>query len=188
MPGPMGAGRGPVTEKAKDFKGTIVKLVGYIAHDRIALAIAIACAIGSVAFNVVGPRVLGQATTKLFEGIAAKVGGTGSVDFGAIGLILGCALAIYISSAALNLVQGWLMTGITQRVCYRLRRQIIEKVDRMPLAYFERVSTGDVMSRVTNDVDTLGQSLNQASRSSSPPCAARRRVHPDAHLAVRWRA
>ncbi len=162
MPGPMGAGRGPVTEKAKDFKGTIVKLVGYIAHDRIALAIAIACAIGSVAFNVVGPRVLGQATTKLFEGIAAKVGGTGSVDFGAIGLILGCALAIYISSAALNLVQGWLMTGITQRVCYRLRRQIIEKVDRMPLAYFERVSTGDVMSRVTNDVDTLGQSLNQS--------------------------
>ena len=162
MPGPMGAGRGPVTEKAKDFKGTIAKLVGYIAHDRIALAIAIACAIGSVAFNVVGPRVLGQATTKLFEGIAAKVGGTGSVDFGAIGLILGCALSIYISSAALNLVQGWLMTGITQRVCYRLRRQIIEKVDRMPLAYFERVSTGDVMSRVTNDVDTLGQSLNQS--------------------------
>ena len=162
MPGPMGAGRGPVTEKAKDFKGTIVKLVGYNAHDRIALAIAIACAIGSVAFNVVGPRVLGQATTKLFEGIAAKVGGTGSVDFGAIGLILGCALAIYISSAALTLVQGWLMTGITQRVCYRLRRQIIEKVDRMPLAYFERVSTGDVMSRVTNDVDTLGQSLNQS--------------------------
>lgn len=162
MPGPMGAGRGPVTEKAKDFNGTIAKLVGYIAHDRIALAIAIACAIGSVAFNVVGPRVLGQATTKLFEGIAAKVGGTGSVDFGAIGLILGCALAIYISSAALNLVQGWLMTGITQRVCYRLRRQIVEKVDRMPLAYFERVSTGDVMSRVTNDVDTLGQSLNQS--------------------------
>lgn len=162
MPGPMSAGRGPVTEKAKDFKGTIAKLVGYIAHDRIALAIAIACAIGSVAFNVVGPRVLGQATTKLFEGIAAKVGGTGSVDFGAIGLILGCALAIYISSAALSLVQGWLMTGITQRVCYRLRRQIIEKVDRMPLAYFERVSTGDVMSRVTNDVDTLGQSLNQS--------------------------
>ncbi len=162
MPGPMSAGRGPVTEKAKDFKGTIVKLVGYIAHDRIALAVAIACAIGSVAFNVVGPRVLGQATTKLFEGIAAKVGGTGSVDFGAIGLILGCALAIYISSAALSLVQGWLMTGITQRVCYRLRRQIIEKVDRMPLAYFERVSTGDVMSRVTNDVDTLGQSLNQS--------------------------
>lgn len=162
MPGPMGAGRGPVTEKAKDSKGTIVKLVGYIAHDRIALAIAIACAIGSVAFNVVGPRVLGQATTKLFEGIAAKVGGTGVVDFGAIGLILGCALAVYISSAALNLVQGWLMTGITQRVCYRLRRQIIEKVDRMPLAYFERVSTGDVMSRVTNDVDTLGQSLNQS--------------------------
>lgn len=164
MPGPMGHGhgRGPVTEKAKDFKGTLAKLIGYIAHDKLALVIAIACAIGSVAFNVVGPRVLGEATTELFEGIAAKVGGTGGVDFNAIGFILGCALTLYLSSAALNLVQGWLMTGITQRVCYRLRREIIEKVDRMPLGYFERVSTGDVMSRVTNDVDTLGQSLNQS--------------------------
>ncbi len=164
MPGPMGHGhgRGPVTEKAKDFKGTLAKLIGYIAHDKLALVIAIACAIGSVAFNVVGPRVLGEATTELFEGIAAKVGGTGGVDFDAIGFILGCALTLYLSSAALNLVQGWLMTGITQRVCYRLRREIIEKVDRMPLGYFERVSTGDVMSRVTNDVDTLGQSLNQS--------------------------
>ena len=164
MPGPMGHGhgRGPVTEKAKDFKGTLAKLIGYIAHDKLALVIAIACAIGSVAFNVVGPRVLGEATTELFEGIAAKVGGTGGVDFDAIGFILGCALTLYLSSAALNLVQGWLMTGITQRVCYRLRREIVEKVDRMPLGYFERVSTGDVMSRVTNDVDTLGQSLNQS--------------------------
>lgn len=164
MPGPMGHGhgRGPVTEKAKDFKGTLAKLIGYIAHDKLALVIAIACAIGSVAFNVVGPRVLGEATTELFEGIAAKVGGTGGVDFDAIGFILGCALTLYLSSAALNLVQGWLMTGITQRVCYRLRREIIEKVDRMPLGYFERVSTGDVMSRVTNDVDTLGQTLNQS--------------------------
>lgn len=158
---PMGP-RHHATEKAKDFKGTLHKLVHYLAHDKIRLFIAIVCAIGSVVFNVIGPRVLGDATTMLFEGIAAKVSGTGGVDFDAVGLILATALCIYVSSAMLNLVQGWLMTGITQRVCYRLRREIIEKVDRMPLAYFERVSTGDVMSRVTNDVDTLGQSLNQS--------------------------
>lgn len=162
MPGHMGHGRGPATEKAKDFKGTLLKLIRYIAHDKFRLLIAIACAIGSVAFNVYGPRVLGRATTELFNGIAAKICGTGGVDFGAIGLILGTALTIYISSSVLNLVQGWLMTGITQRVCYRLRREIVEKIDHMPLAYFERTSTGDVMSRITNDVDTLGQSLNQS--------------------------
>lgn len=162
MPAHMRHGHGPTTEKAKDFKGAVVKVVRYIAHDKLALFVAIACAVGSVAFNVMGPRVLGEATTELFRGIAAKVGGTGGVDFVLIGRILATVLCIYIASSALSLVQGWLMTGVTQRVCYRLRRQIIEKIDRMPLAYFERVSTGDVMSRVTNDVDTLGQSLNQS--------------------------
>ena len=162
MPGHMPHGHGPATEKAKDFKGAVVKVVRYIAHDKLALFVAIACAVGSVAFNVMGPRVLGEATTELFRGIAAKVGGTGGVDFALIGRILATVLCIYITSSVLSLVQGWLMTGVTQRVCYRLRRQIIEKIDRMPLAYFERVSTGDVMSRVTNDVDTLGQSLNQS--------------------------
>ena len=162
MPAHMRHGHGPTTEKAKDFKGAVVKVVRYIAHDKLALFVAIACAVGSVAFNVMGPRVLGEATTELFRGIAAKVGGTGGLDFTLIGRILATVLCIYITSSALSLVQGWLMTGVTQRVCYRLRRQIIEKIDRMPLAYFERVSTGDVMSRVTNDVDTLGQSLNQS--------------------------
>lgn len=162
MPAHKRHGHGPTTEKAKDFKGAVVKVVRYIAHDKLALFVAIACAVGSVAFNVMGPRVLGEATTELFRGIAAKVGGTGGVDFALIGRILATVLCIYITSSALSLVQGWLMTGVTQRVCYRLRRQIIEKIDRMPLAYFERVSTGDVMSRVTNDVDTLGQSLNQS--------------------------
>lgn len=162
MPAHMRHGHGPTTEKAKDFKGAVVKVVRYIAHDKLALFVAIACAVGSVAFNVMGPRVLGEATTELFRGIAAKVGGTGGVDFTLIGRILATVLCIYITSSVLSLVQGWLMTGVTQRVCYRLRRQIIEKIDRMPLAYFERVSTGDVMSRVTNDVDTLGQSLNQS--------------------------
>ena len=160
MPGPMG--RGPAAERAKDFKGTIKKLIVYIAHERIALIIAIACAIASVVFNVLGPRILGQATTELFNGLAAKVAGTGSIDFTKIGYILAGLLCLYATAAAMNFVQGWLMTGITQRVCYRMRREIIEKIDRMPLAYFETNSVGDVMSRVTNDVDTLGQSLNQS--------------------------
>lgn len=160
MPGPMG--RGPASERAKDFKGTIKKLVAYIAHERIALIIAIVCAIASVVFNVLGPRILGQATTELFQGLAAKVTGTGGIDFAKIGYILAGLLCLYVTSAAMNFVQGWIMTGLTQRVCYRMRREIVEKIDRMPLSYFETNSVGDVMSRVTNDVDTLGQSLNQS--------------------------
>lgn len=160
MPGPMG--RGPASERAKDFKGTIKKLVAYIAHERIALIIAIVCAIASVVFNVLGPRILGQATTELFQGLAAKVTGTGGIDFTKIGYILAGLLCLYVTSAAMNFVQGWIMTGLTQRVCYRMRREIVEKLDRMPLSYFETNSVGDVMSRVTNDVDTLGQSLNQS--------------------------
>lgn len=160
MPGPMG--RGPASERAKDFKGTIKQLIAYIAHERIALIVAIACAIASVVFNVVGPRILGQATTELFNGLAAKVTGTGGIDFTKIGYILAGLLCLYVTSAAMNFIQGWIMTGLTQRVCYRMRKEIIEKIDRMPLSYFETNSVGDVMSRVTNDVDTLGQLLNQS--------------------------
>lgn len=161
MPGHMGH-RGPAAEKAKDFKGTLRQLVAYIAHDKVRLLLAILFAIASVAFNVTGPRILGEATTELFNGITQKIAGAGSIDFSAVGAILGTAVTIYISASACSLVQGWLMTGITQRVCYRLRKEIIEKVDSMPLGYFERGSVGDVLSRVTNDVDTLGQSLNQS--------------------------
>ena len=159
MPGP--AHRGPASERARDFSGTLKQLVAYLAHERIALVIALVCAIASVVFNVVGPRILGQATTKLFEGITAKVMGTGSIDFAGIGYILAGLLCLYLTSAAFNFCQGWLMTGVTQRVCYRMRREIVEKIDRMPLAYFERNAVGDVLSRITNDVDTVGQSLNQ---------------------------
>ena len=159
MPGP--AHRGPASERARDFSGTLKQLVAYLAHERIALVIALVCAISSVVFNVVGPRILGQATTKLFEGITAKVMGTGSIDFAGIGYILAGLLCLYLTSAAFNFCQGWLMTGVTQRVCYRMRREIVEKIDRMPLAYFERNAVGDVLSRITNDVDTVGQSLNQ---------------------------
>ena len=159
MPGP--AHRGPASERARDFSGTLKQLVAYLAHERIALVIALVCAIASVVFNVVGPRILGQATTKLFEGLTAKVMGTGSIDFAGIGYILAGLLCLYLTSAAFNFCQGWLMTGVTQRVCYRMRREIVEKIDRMPLAYFERNAVGDVLSRITNDVDTVGQSLNQ---------------------------
>ncbi len=118
-------------------------------------------AIGATVFNIVGPKVLSQATTELFNGLVAKVGGTGGIDFSAIATILVCALSIYATSAACNFVQGWLMTGITQRTCYRLREEISRKINRMPFGYFERNSIGDTLSRITNDVDTLGQGLNQ---------------------------
>ena len=160
MPG-HGGRRGPASERARDFKGTIRHLTTYLAHERIPVVIALICAIASVVFNVVGPRILGQATTKLFEGISAKILGTGSIDFAGIGYILAGLMCLYVTSAAFNFCQGWLMTGVTQRVCYRMRCEIIEKIDRMPLAYFERNAVGDVLSRITNDVDTVGQSLNQ---------------------------
>ncbi len=159
MPGPHR--RGPASERARDFKGTLKHLVVYLAHERIPLVIALICAVASVVFNVVGPRILGQATTKLFEGVTAKVMGAGSIDFAGIGYILAGLLCLYVTSAAFNFCQGWLMTGVTQRVCYRMRREIVEKIDRMPLSYFESNAVGDVLSRITNDVDTVGQSLNQ---------------------------
>lgn len=156
-----GRGSRPATERAKDFKGAIKSLLIYIAHERVALVVALICAIVSVVFNVMGPKILGQATTELFNGIAAKITGTGAIDFDKIGTILLTLLALYVASACFSGLQSWLMTGLTQRVCYRMRKEIIEKIDRMPLSYFETNSVGDVMSRVTNDVDTLGQSLNQ---------------------------
>ena len=148
-------------EKAQDFGGTIVKLAKFMGRYKAPLIAAIVFAIGSVAFNIAGPKVLSQATTELFSGIVAKVAGTGGIDFDAIARILAATLALYITSAACNFVQGWMMTSVSQRTCYGLRRAIDEKINRMPVGYFERTSTGDVLSRITNDVDTLGQSLNQ---------------------------
>ena len=148
-------------EKAKDFKGSIGKLVRFMGQFKAALVLAIIFAIGSAAFNIVGPKVLSQATTELFEGLVAKVGGTGGIDFDAIAGIIAATLVLYLVSAACSFVQGWMMTSVSQRTCYGLRRAIAEKIDRMPVGYFERNSTGDTLSRITNDVDTLGQSLNQ---------------------------
>ena len=157
--GPMG--RMMPGERAQDFKGTIGKLVRFMGQFKVAFIAAIVFAMASAAFNIVGPKVLSQATTELFDGIVAKIGGTGGIDFDAVGAILLTTLALYCVSAVCSFVQGWMMTSVSQRTCYGLRRKIAEKIDRLPVGYFERTSTGDVLSRITNDVDTLGQSLNQ---------------------------
>ena len=166
-PGPMGGGghgHGPgrVVEKPKDFKGTMLKLLEYVGKHKIAVFFAIAFAMCSVLFNIVGPKVLGEVTTKLYEGLVAKVAGTGSVDFDWIGRTLLLLLGLYLASSACNLVQGWLMTGVTQKICYRMRKEIAHKITVVPMSYFNGHSKGDVLSRITNDVDTLGQSLNQS--------------------------
>lgn len=149
-------------EKAKDFKGTMRQLLGYIGQHKIAVFAAVAFAVCSVIFNIVGPKVLGQVTTKLFEGLVAKVNGTGDVDFAWIAKTLGFLLCLYLASSACSLIQGWLMTGVTQKICYRMRKEIAAKIAVVPMSYFNGHSKGDVLSRITNDVDTLGQSLNQS--------------------------
>ena len=149
-------------EKAKDFRGTTRKLIRYIGSYRIALLFVLVFAVCSTVFNIRGPKVMGQAVTEIYTGLTAKVAGTGGLDFGAIGRYVGIMLALYIIAAMFSFLQGWLMTGISQKVCYRMRREISEKINRMPLKYFEKKTVGEVLSRITNDVDTLGQSLNQS--------------------------
>lgn len=161
--GPMGRMGGMRRgEKAEDFKGTMRQLLGYIGQHKIAVFAAVAFAVCSVIFNIVGPKVLGQVTTKLFEGLVAKVNGTGDVDFDWIAKTLGFLLCLYLASSACSLIQGWLMTGVTQKICYRMRKEIAAKIAVVPMSYFNGHSKGDVLSRITNDVDTLGQSLNQS--------------------------
>ena len=162
---PMAGHHGPHRmmpgEKAADFKGTMKKMLALMGSFKFALGAVFAFAIGSTVSNIVGPKVLSTATTELFEGVGARIAGTGGIDFDAIASILLFTLALYGLSAACSFVQGWLMTSVSQKTCYLLRRRISEKIARMPMGYFERTSTGDVLSRITNDVDTLGQSLNQ---------------------------
>ena len=148
-------------EKAVDFKGSMLKLIKLMGSFKAAIAVVFVFAIGSTVFNIVGPKVLSTATTELYEGISAKIAGTGGIDFNAVGTILLTTLALYGVSALCSFVQGWTMTSVSQKTCYTLRRSIAEKISRMPMGYFEKTSTGDVLSRITNDVDTLGQSLNQ---------------------------
>lgn len=162
--GGMGHGHGHgmmSTEKPADFKGSMKKLLSLMGNFKIALIAVGLFAIASTVFTIVGPKVLSTATTELFEGISAKIAGTGGIDFNAIGTILLITLALYAFSACCSFVQGWLMTHVTQRTCYLLRQRISKKINALPMSYFEKTSTGDVLSRITNDVDTLGQTLNQ---------------------------
>ena len=162
----FGGGHGPgghmmPGEKPKDLKGTLGKLVKFMGRFKVAIVVVLVFAVGSTIFNIVGPKVLSTATTELFNGIVAKIDGSGGINFDAIAQILLFTLGLYLLSAACSFVQGWIMSSVSQRTCYQLRGAIAEKIDRMPMGYFERTSVGDTLSRITNDVDTLGQSLNQ---------------------------
>ena len=159
--GPMGRGMQP-GEKPKDLKSSLGKLLSYIGNFKAAIIVVMIFAAASTVFNVIGPKTLGKATTALSEGLMAKIQGTGSIDFTYIGQILLFVLGLYVCSAAFNFIQGWIMTGVTQKICYRMRKEISGKINRMPMKYFESRTYGEVLSRITNDVDTLGQGLNQS--------------------------
>ena len=164
MAGPMrhGPGAMAVGEKAKDFKGTMKKLLAYMRRYLPSIVIALLCAVGGTVFSIFGPKILGQATTKLFEGVIAMLTGTGSIDFTAIGQILLFLAGLYVLSALLSYVQGWVMAGIATKVSYAMRTDISQKIDRLPMSYFDRVPHGEVLSRITNDVDMVTQTLNQS--------------------------
>jgi ATP-binding cassette subfamily B protein len=163
--GPMGRG-GPMMmvkgEKPRDFRGTMTKLLHHLGPHRIAIAVVMLFAAASTVFSILGPKILGKATTRLFEGVMAQIAGTGSIDFGYIGRIILVTLGLYLLSAAFSYVQGWIMTDVAMKVTYRFRRDIAAKINRMPLRYFDGTSHGEVLSRITNDVDTVNQTLNQS--------------------------
>lgn len=161
--GPMGhGGPGMAGEKAKDFKGTMKKLMGYLSEFKAAIFFVMVFAVGSTVFNIVGPKILGKATTELFNGLVSKVSGGAGIDFDKIGRILVLLLGLYVCSALFSFIQGYIMTGVSQKMTYRMRREISEKIQRLPMIYFDKISHGEILSRITNDVDTLSQSLNQS--------------------------
>ena len=149
-------------EKAKDFKGTMKKLWAYISEYRIGLFFVMVFAICSTIFSIAGPKILGKATTEIFNGLVGKISGGSGIDFEKLGRILIGLLCLYLASAVFSFIQGYIMTGISQKITYRMRKDISEKIHRMPMNYFDKVTHGEVLSRVTNDVDTLSQSLNQS--------------------------
>lgn len=158
-----GMGRGMMPgEKPKDFKGSMGKLIRYMGNYWAAIIVVMIFAAVSTVFSVLGPKVMGKATTALADGLMSKITGTGGIDFSYIGKILLITLSLYVASAVFSFVQGWIMTAITQKTCYRMRKEISQKINRMPMKYFESRTYGEVLSRITNDVDTLGQSLNQS--------------------------
>ena len=160
MKGPHGGMQGGA--KAKDFKGSLKKLVKYMSVYKVQMLFVAVFAVCGTVFNIVGPKILGKATTEIFNGLVSKVSGGSGMDFGKIGQILLITLGLYVVSALCSFIQGMIMTGISQKTTYRLRKDITEKVNRMPMDYFDTKPVGEVLSRVTNDVDTLGQSLNQS--------------------------
>jgi ATP-binding cassette subfamily B protein len=167
--GPMGMGRGgPMGmmrkgEKPRDFKGTMFKLIKYLSSYKVAIAIVMAFAVASTIASIVGPKILGKATTKLFEGVMSQIAGTGSgIDFGYIGHIIIITLSLYLLSAMFSYIQGWIMSSVSMNITYRFRKDIAEKINRMPLRYFDGTNHGEVLSRITNDVDTVSQTLNQS--------------------------
>lgn len=160
--GPMGKGPMGSGEKAKDFKGTASKLLKYMKKFRLAVLAVIIFAIGSTIFSIVGPKVLARATDALYDGLVAKIAGTGGIDFEKIGRILLILLGLYIISAVFQFIQGYIMTGVSQKMCYQLRQDISKKINRLPMNYFDKKTHGEVLSHVTNDVDTLGTSFNQS--------------------------
>ncbi len=157
-----GPNRGAGQEKAKDFKGSIMNLIKYMSRYKVRLGLVLLCAIMGTVFSIVGPKILGKATTELFNGLVAKVQGTGGIDFGKIGQILLSVMALYVVSAVFSLIQGFVMTGISNDVSYSLRKEISQKINRMPMKYFESRTYGEVLSRVTNDVDMLQQGISQS--------------------------
>lgn len=162
--GPMGGPHGAAMagEKARDFKGTMKKLMNYMGKYKIAIFFVFIFAIGGTIFSIVGPKILGKATTEIFNGLVGKVSGGSGIDFDKVGKILVAVLCLYAVSAAFSFIQGYIMTGISQKMTYRLRKEISEKINRMPMNYFDKMTHGEILSRITNDIDTLGQSLNQS--------------------------
>ena len=160
--GRMGGRHGMSTEKAKDFKGTMKKLMGYLTQYKIGLLLVVIFAIGSTIFNIAGPKILGKATTELFHGLISKVSGGSGIDFDKIEKILIGLMCLYVCSALFSFIQGYIMTGVSQKLTYRMRKEISEKIDRLPMGYFDKMTHGEILSRITNDVDTLSQSLNQS--------------------------
>jgi ATP-binding cassette subfamily B multidrug efflux pump len=171
--GPLGGGRGrgpmgggPMAmmkgEKPRDFRGTMAKLIQYLGQYRIPILVVVVFAIASTIFSIVGPKILGRATTKLFEGVLAQIAGTGTIDFTYIGNIILLTLGLYLISTLFAYVQGWIMSDVSMKITYQFRKDISQKINRMPLRYFDGTNHGEILSRVTNDVDTVSQTLNQS--------------------------
>lgn len=164
MQGPMGRGPGGhgALEKAKDFKGTLKKLIGRLARYKIAVIIVIIFAVGSTIFSIVGPKILGNATTEIYTGLMNKINGTGAIDFNKIGQIILWVVGLYATSALFNLIQSYVMAGVAQKITYKIRNDLTQKINKLPMKYFDKKTNGEVLSIITNDVDTLSTGLNQS--------------------------